>query len=1099
MNAPDEILVVEDTSMVLKLLTDILSVEGFQVRSADTGEMAVRSVVSKSPHLILLDIKMPGMDGFEVCRRLKSKGKTRDIPLIFLSAITDFEQKMKGFELGAVDFITKPFQHEELLARVRTHLELSRLRTTLEAQVTERTAQLRIMAGEVEDLYDNAPCGYHSLDKDGVFLRINSTELDWLGYTRNELIGKKKFSDLITPMYRPIFRKNFSIFKTQGFLRDLELEIIRKDGTTFPALLNASGIPDSQGIYLMTRSILSDITKRKQVEEVLRESEEKYRTLFEHTGTALIILEEDTTVSLANNEFATLTGYTKAEIEGNKKSMDFTVPQDKDKILGYHHLRREDPAAAPREYESRFVDKNGRIIRTHNTVAMIPGTAKSIVSFVDITERKQAEAVIKESEEKYRTILETIEDGYYEVNRGGYLTFSNDALTRIYERPREELMGKHSRDYMDSENYKIIERGITQVYQTQKPLKGIQYEIITKNGGRKSLETSVSLMKDSSGKFIGFRGIVRDITGLRRAQRDLEASEKKYRTILETIEDGYYEIDLKGTPLFMNEAVARMSGYSNDELLALNYRNYTDAETSQRLKQVYSQVFQTGESCKGIVHEVTCKDGTKRTIEASISLVRDHSGKPIGFRGITRDITEIRQAEKALQKSEEKYRSIFENAMEGIFQFTPEGRIINVNPALARMHGFASPEEMKTSITDYDNQLFINPEDKIRNQKQLEEQGSVRAHEVQMYKKDGEKIWASFSASTVKDKEGKILYIEGITQDITQRKLAEEALSREISISDSTIDSLPGIFYLFDKQGKFHRWNKNAELISGYSSEEISHMSPLDFFIGEDKKRIVEKIQEAFEKEKGEIAIEAEFVSKDGHKAPYFFTGRGLVLDHTQYLVGVGIDISDRKKAEEELRESMDKLHKIMGGIIKAMTLTVEKRDPYTAGHQQRVSHLARAIAQEMGLSKDQIEGIRMAGLVHDLGKISVPAEILSKPTQLSALEFGLIKVHPQTSHDILKDIEFPWPIALIVLQHHERMNGSGYPQGLKGEEILLESRILAVADVVEAIASHRPYRPAYGIEVSLDEISKNRGLLYDPEVVDACLRLFKEKGFKLE
>ena len=161
------------------------------------------------------------------------------------------------------------------------------------------------------------------------------------------------------------------------------------------------------------------------------------------------------------------------------------------------------------------------------------------------------------------------------------------------------------------------------------------------------------------------------------------------------------------------------------------------------------------------------------------------------------------------------------------------------------------------------------------------------------------------------------------------------------------------------------------------------------------------------------------------------------------------------------------------------------------------MAELARSISQEMGLPKDQIEGVRMAGTVHDLGKISVPAEILSKPTKLSSLEFSLIKVHPQTSYDILKDIEFPWPIARIVLQHHERINGSGYPQGLKGEEILLESRILAVADVVEAIASHRPYRPAHGIDTALEEIEKNRGLFYDPDVVDACLQLFRTKGYK--
>jgi PAS domain S-box-containing protein len=211
-------------------------------------------------------------------------------------------------------------------------------------------------------------------------------------------------------------------------------------------------------------------------------------------------------------------------------------------------------------------------------------------------------------------------------------------------------------------------------------------------------------------------------------------------------------------------------------------------------------------------------------------------------------------------------------------------------------------------------------------------------------------------------------------------------------------------------------------------------------------------------------------------------------------------EITERKKAEEELKQSLVKLQKTLEGTIHALASAVEMRDPYTAGHQRRVTQLACAIAQEMGLPEEQIEGIHMAGQIHDIGKINVPAEILSKPGTLNGLEFGLIKTHPLVGHDILNgSLEFPWPVAQIVLQHHERMDGSGYPQGLSGEEILLEARILAVADVVEAMASHRPYRSARGIDEALEEISRNRGILYDPEVVDACLKLFTEKGFAFE
>jgi HD-GYP domain-containing protein (c-di-GMP phosphodiesterase class II) len=180
------------------------------------------------------------------------------------------------------------------------------------------------------------------------------------------------------------------------------------------------------------------------------------------------------------------------------------------------------------------------------------------------------------------------------------------------------------------------------------------------------------------------------------------------------------------------------------------------------------------------------------------------------------------------------------------------------------------------------------------------------------------------------------------------------------------------------------------------------------------------------------------------------------------------------------------------------MVSAVEIRDPYTAGHQIRSADLARAIATEMGLAQEKIDGIRMASSIHDIGKLSIPAEILSKPTRLTELEFSLIKEHSRSGYEMLKDVESPWPLAEIVYQHHERMDGSGYPRNLKGDDILMEARIMAVVDVVESMASHRPYRPALGIEAALDEIAKNKGILYDNTVADACLRLFREKGYQL-
>ena len=287
-------------------------------------------------------------------------------------------------------------------------------------------------------------------------------------------------------------------------------------------------------------------------------------------------------------------------------------------------------------------------------------------------------------------------------------------------------------------------------------------------------------------------------------------------------------------------------------------------------------------------------------------------------------------------------------------------------------------------------------------------------------------------------------------------------------------------------------WSPRMKELLGYADDELDvNFDTFEAALHPDDREHTKAIIEARLKDGKLYAADHRLRTKSGEYR--WFHVRGQVVSdeagNPVRMIGSTADITGRKQAEE-------RLHRTLQGIIEALGQTAETRDLYTAGHQKRVTQLACAIAKEMGLSEEHIEGIRIAGLVHDIGKMSIPAEILSKPSRLSEMEYGLIKAHPQIACDILKNIDFPWPVAQIVLQHHERMDGSGYPQGLKGEQILLESRILAVADVVEAMASHRPYRPALGINKALEEIAQNKGSLYDPVVAATCLQLFEKKTF---
>ena len=334
---------------------------------------------------------------------------------------------------------------------------------------------------------------------------------------------------------------------------------------------------------------------------------------------------------------------------------------------------------------------------------------------------------------------------------------------------------------------------------------------------------------------------------------------------------------------------------------------------------------------------------------------------------------------------------------------------------------------------------------------------------------------------------------------LRERKQAEEELEESEERYRNLIESTYDLIQSVAPDGRFLFVNRAWQETLGYTEAELPGIN-LWKIIHPQSLSHCRKIFSQVIKGKSIKNTQTTFVTRDGSPIQVEGNMTGRYMDGKLIAThGFFRDITERKQAEKELRQSYKKLRKMLKDIVRTVALTVEIRDPYTAGHQHRVSQLSLAIARQMNLSLDQTEGIYMTAILHDIGKISVPAEILTKPGRLTEIEMNMLKAHPQVGYDILEKVEFPWPIAQIILQHHERMDGSGYPKGLKGDKILMEARILGVADVVEAMSSHRPYRPALGIDKALEEISQNKGILYDPEVVDTCHKLFKEKGFKFE
>jgi PAS domain S-box-containing protein/putative nucleotidyltransferase with HDIG domain len=343
-----------------------------------------------------------------------------------------------------------------------------------------------------------------------------------------------------------------------------------------------------------------------------------------------------------------------------------------------------------------------------------------------------------------------------------------------------------------------------------------------------------------------------------------------------------------------------------------------------------------------------------------------------------------------------------------------------------------------------------------------------------------------------------------------ERLVAER--TRQLSWSEAQYrllaENVADVIWSVDMDLKYLYLSPSAARLWGDSVDHLMRESALALYSSEDTARLMALLREEIARDatpEGRAdpfrvrTVELDSRWGDGDVVPVELRMR-FVRDaqgNPVGVVGVARDISDRRTVELQLRDSLAKLRVVLQTTIEAMATTVEKRDPYTAGHQRRVSQLARAIAARMGMSEDDVDGIRLAALVHDVGKISVPAEILVKPGRLNPTEMLIMRMHSEAGFEILKDIEFPWPVADAVYQHHERWDGTGYPRGMRGEDIVLGARILGVADVVEAMASHRPYRPALGIDAALAEIRDGRGTLYNPDVVDACIQAVCEDGFQ--
>jgi len=711
-------------------------------------------------------------------------------------------------------------------------------------------------------------------------------------------------------------------------------------------------------------------------------------------------------------------------------------------------------------------------------------------------ERKRAEKELQESEEIFRNFME---------NSPIYVFFKDEniralRLSKNFEKmlgkPVVELLGKNMSELFPSELAKSM---VADDMITLKEGKAITVE--EELNGRFYSTTKFPIFIEGKPRYLA--GYTTDITERKQAEQALRESEAQYRLLSEHMTDTVWLMDMQLKTTYQSPSAAKLRGFTPQEILELPLEKHATPESNKLAFEALSEEIPRVKAdpdynpIRTLELEYYHKDGTTVWAETKFSVIRDPGGKPESILAEARDITERKQAEQVLQDSEEKYRILFRNASEGI-GVAQDGRFKMVNPKLVELLGYTEEEIVTMSLGQ-----FIYPEDREfvieRDMRRLKGEIFENIYQFRAVNKSGDTRWLEINSVLI-EWEGRPATIDYYT-DITERRGAAILVEKQREEYRTIFDSVRPMIAYLDKEGVIQRINQSGAATVGLEPKEIVGKTMYDFFPAAEADKFAAEDNQVITSGKPALGSITEYTLPSGLK-------RWAQIDRIPYynqhgdvtgVITFNQDITGRKLAEDNLEKSYESLKKTLNDTINTMVKIMEIRDPYTAGHQQRVAALATAIALEMKLEDTCIDQLRTASVIHDIGKMYVPSDILSKPGRLSEIEFNLIKTHPQGGYDVVKGMDFPCNVAKAILQHHERLDGSGYPNQLKGEDTLLEAKILSVADVVEAMASHRPYRPSLGIDKALEEISGGKGKIYDPDVVDACMELFSSGRFEFK
>ncbi|MDD5493594.1 MAG: PAS domain S-box protein, partial [Dehalococcoidia bacterium] len=759
-------------------------------------------------------------------------------------------------------------------------------------------------------LLDSAYDSIIAFDLDGNVIYANESAWRTRGFTHDE-IQSMNMRQLVPAEKVELIDQRLKRIVETGELTFEAIHITR-NGTSFPVDARAR-VVDLEGQKIIV-AVYRDATQRIQMETALIESEGKYRSLVESAGAGVASVNLSGDLTFVNDTICRLTGYTKNELMG-RPFADFLHPDDRDVLLDYF-LDGVKGARLNPHLEFRLVHKTGNAIwfSTNPTELKDEGRIVGFDAILhEITERKRLEAELRQSEERYRTIVEDMQESYHELDLKGNCIFATDSLARILGYNGDELIGLNFSEVVSEEEARELYRQFNEIYRTGQQNRNIANRFYRKDGSIRYMENIVSLMKNEGGEPIGFRVVSRDVTERKKLEEALRQSEERYRTILEHLQEVYDEVDLKGNYTFVNEAIFPLLGYTREEFVGLNYRAVTFTDDIEPVKRAFNEVYRTGIPNEAFTYRVIHKDGRILFVETSIALIKDDKGEPVGFSVVARNATERNKLEEALKHSEERYRTILEEIQDGYLEVDLTGNITFSNDQAARFLGFTGAEFIGVNFRAYTDPDYIQTVFKVFNDVYstgVPNNGFV----FKIRFKDGSSGFVETSVSLLKNQQGEVIGFRCVGRDTTARERLEEALRKSEEKYRTILEQIEDAYFEMDLEGKYTFVNDTFCRNMRYTRGEIIGMTAGNVVHPDDYKDMFKAYLEVYRTGVPNKGVAFRVYAKDGEMG-YSENTITPIRNDKGDIVGfrsIARNITERKQLEDALRQSEERYSSIM-------------------------------------------------------------------------------------------------------------------------------------------------------------------------------------------